>query len=910
MAIVGLTSALMLALAPGAWGQSVPEKEEERQPSYEIDIENLLKSGRVNQGTLAGAVWSVSSDFGRRMIHVPLVFESPEGDPIGVGSSALDVEGGMFIAYQVFGGPDVVDEAEGESSADNPAADLPDGAPQLARDFTLHPNGEVSWQLERFIRNGNVSAGDNNLYSLKLDMQALQARSPGEPPDIRRNSGEDRRAFQMRQRQAYAQYREKRNEYIALRKEVLDLPSTFKMKRPRVIWATFDVREREEALAFAGADPLPWQVNFDLLNGIRSVVGQPLERPGLTDGESATLPDRVRAWLPMLQAKLRADPHRYTLRMASTAIADGGLIPYSRPGDPLYQMMQAIIESDDEVARRRLITALIQTLPPTSASASLVKLASQNLDPRLQIMSLRGLIQGDSGSPVGLQEVMNTTNRMLSDPSGPDVALVFDELLSQYGRREEPSPLLVNGVRFSTMPDDRRAQAVAFVVEHAPESRLANAWLNLRLLGAADVALVRETLEIMATADTGSPLLRPAVGSLMTWVFGPRDESASGAADSRPQLIEPITIDSPRHSLFRTLQSGDEQVQQLAWRVLPLFTIPSPEENIGEDQWQERSEVFDQLVDAALARSPTPVGVVEFLAQQPGDVQATRSLIRVVVRGSIGASRKASRALLGSGAPVANVLMEMAYGDRYGFGQRMYENLRGRVPLSAGLLRQRTTDSPAVDWFGVQISKGNLPEAGDWVNAYSTEDALLEMVGSADRQLAEAAVAAMVADAGGDEVVAREIAMALRSLEEKSLEAFRAEWIKQKSRLFMNRMQRLAGPYRMLMRRQDPDEDSNRVGAAEDVLVGVVELKVTGESISFGGQGMAISIPTDQFGIRIEKPSELKNLNHPELSSLPLESLSVAVDLDFQADRQIFRGAVSVGGDELTLTLQPIDEDG
>jgi len=906
----------MLAF-PGAeaWGQGLglgggSEEEEEAALEAHLDIEALLHTPRIFSGDIEDPVWRFSLSSARRPLQLPIRFELTGNAEAEVRSSTVRVDGGRFLAWRLVvpgdeasGGGEASPggEGEGEGRASLRRA-LPEGTPWVSRKFELRPDGTVTWDLERFFP--NAESGGQSLYALKLDPRRRQSLRPESPGRVTRKRGEDARAYNERRQAVYSEYRSAMAEYRELSSKVRDLPTTFEGPLPERVWGVYEVTEYQEAMAIEPAGLPAWSIPFELLEEVRHAVASAREGKA-SSGEQAELPDHVSSWLPRLASRIASDPHPWNLRLAAHAIVDGGLVRMARPGDVLYQLMQRLVRSEDEVARRKMVTGLIRTIPPTTASSALLKQASQNLDPKLQVMSLRGLLGGESLDRSRQQEAINTANRMLSDPSGPPPDLIIEELVRSVPMDQEGgsgSLIFIHGIRFEALPDSRLEEAVVAVLEQAGAGALlAIGWLNHRLLGSAEQKIVRLTLEGLVEADTGQTRFRPVVEGVMGLLFGPPVEEGRGQGARRAHLAHALPLESPRHSIFSVLQSGDTEIQKLAWQVLPRFEIQDADAS-GE---AERRAIYEQLVDAGLGLSPTPIELVEFLAHQPAGVPKTRALVRVVVRGSTPASRRASQVLLGSGLPVTDPLIEMAYGERHTFGHRLYENLRGRVPAVVGLLRQRTDDPHATYWFAEQVAAGALPESRQWQEAYPTEDMLLELFGSSDQRLAEAAVAALVREAGGSEQEAREIADRMRSLGRGTIEVYREAWGEARKGVFLRRMERLAGPFRLKIALDAPKDELAKARAGAKP-VGILELRVEGEAIRFGGQNIALSIPDRRFAIRIEKPSELKNLEHEALADLPLEGISGTVDLVYEPVTALFMGRVRLpDGQSLTLWLEP-----
>jgi hypothetical protein len=578
-----------------------------------------------------------------------------------------------------------------------------------------------------------------------------------------------------------------------------------------------------------------------------------------------------------LASRAVSDGHPYTIRFAAQAMAQGHLMQHVRPQDALLQqMLRQIVRGSDDVARETIVEALVQTVPPTQTSSALLRMAAEELGPNTQLRALNALLKGKI-SRGRLQAILRSANRMLQNDAGPPpekVLRMLEKALStrlehmEGGKAEGVFLQVVSGVRFSEIPAARRHRAIVFVVERAPKSRLAAAWLDRRLLGAADRAIVRRTLRVLQTADTGSGVLRPTVQTLMDGLFGAPTEGTGEWA----RLSDPIPLASAQHSIFAAVQSGDERIREAAWRVLPMFEVESGARAGAEEQEGEGpQQVYEAVMRTALNQQPTPTAVVRFLKAQPHDRPVAEALVRVVVEGSpdSDAVRQAANAMLGSALPLDRVLGHMeTRGNRHGFAQAMYRALRGRAPRVTGLLLERSQDAQAARWFGAEVAEGRLPEASAWVEAFTGPDTVLEMTTSADRSLANGAVAALVASVGGSEVQMRRVADALRRQGGNSVQKLRAAWHEQRRQILLERVEGLAGPYRMRVQVGKPDE----VGAQRSI--GVVQLRVRDGQVELGRSDVPLALAEGRLALEISDPVSLKNLADAGLADLPLGEVS------------------------------------
>ena len=349
-----------------------------------MPLERLLHDERVFAETVDGPVWRLSAGPGRRLVQLPL---EPIAGAVAreIGTPVVEVSGGRFLAWEVPAeaeadltllgdgptdaelldldtlldrGPELSVEAGagalGELAEGIDAAvglgGVPEGAPRLAREVTLTPDGTVVWSMDRAIP-GEVVEGDAP-YLLKLRGERLRALQPERPG---RQAGLDRdaeRAAQIEFRNAFAEFRE-------LQTTVRNLPERFEEPRPDLLWAVFETSSQLGRLSVRGPEAGEWSISdadFELLRTFGTTLGTAGADTGL-DAAAASAVNRL--------TLLTGDNHPWTQRLVSLALVDADAASKVQINDPLFVLMGSVLGSSDALARNRLVYALTQVEPMT-----------------------------------------------------------------------------------------------------------------------------------------------------------------------------------------------------------------------------------------------------------------------------------------------------------------------------------------------------------------------------------------------------------------------------------------------------------------------------------------------------------------------------------------------------------------
>jgi len=897
-----LLLAVLACLCLPVAGRAQPQDQRQAGLRLEIDFDELLMSSRVTATTWKDSVYTVEPNPGRRLIQVPLrVDTSGLSEPIEVDDPYIDVDGARFLMWSLLGHSEQRNfDNEPAKKLDGVATDddgnkrpLTDQMPYVNPELVLTPAGRVKWEIQRFMPNTSTGNKDN-LYVLLVDAQKLRELHPGRPPRLDRGDNESSRAFRMRQSQAFSQYRVKTSAYRDLRDQVRSLPEQFEADLPGTLWAIYELPDFRDTLRFTGPEPLPWEITLSGLQTVRRLVGSARQR---NDDQGALQEARIAAELN----EIVSDDHPYSHRVVAQVLSRRGMIPRIQPGSQAYQLALSILNGPDDTASNIVLKETVTTIPPTAATRALLSQVTRKLDPQTKLLSLKGALAPLQDGQVNVASVVGSVNAALQDVKGAPADMVLAEVLEAARTRTDMIASLAGRIRFDALPEGRQRQAIAEVVSRAHDNTLAQLWLDRQLLSSADPAVVSQTLETIIDAQAGNSVVKPVVGKMLGLMFGkPKQETAS--AEPTAALKGPIPIASTNHGLFRVLRSGDPQTRTLAWRALPAFVLTS------EAASPNGTDAYDVLVRSALELRVTPISVVPFLLNQRDPMRVTRELVRLVNDAEYNASKAASAALMGRDARVlGSVLRNLSVGERHGFAARMYRNAFGVEPTVTGLLRQRADNDRAVMWFAQQISDDVLPPPRAWAEIYDKDDtALLGMVASQDDELAKAAVAALVAMAGGRQADIQPTLEALRAIPDASLEALSKQWATIRQGIYAERLTKAQGSYRLVLDIQ-PGDDRSSMAQPQRIVVAIVEFESVGKRIGFANSTVELAIPDSFLAIRVKDPAQLKSFPNEALLDLPLEDATQNVDLLPQAGG-VWSGQFRLpGGRTATLGLVPED---
>ncbi len=939
------------AVNPHARAQLVPAGDANKppEPGLEIDTAALLTDDRVFEDSVESNIWSIKPQPGRRLIQIPMIV-TPTDQTSRLASPSVKLRGGRFIAWRIIPddrdssaaqntrrgarGPRGADaltlgnlrnigfsdldqlDRRGRSAPDtavgdvvNLADELPQNIPVLARSVTISPDGIIHWQLERAIPGGEVKSGDEG-YLLKLRPDRLQALEPQRPARQGRvTGGQNPREAAAKRRTEELEYRAKAEAYRALRSQVRKLPDEFQTKLPTRLWAVYEVSDRFKELSFTGAPPMPWRVALKNLDTLREVASRSGRGGELTSQDFTSVTQ---------MSLMLADEHPLTQRLVADALDAADIYNQAQTGDALYRLIDTLLKGSDALAKRTVTAGIASTVPPTPATLSLLKGAFTHLDPKSKLLALSGILATQDSDPISRRQMIETANQMIADPDGPGVVYVLDELSRSLADKPDAVALVGGGIRFDSLDPVSLDQAIVFTADAAEHSAVAAEWMGHGLLGSSNPRVVRRTVELLGTSAPGGGVISMMTKAVIQFTFGPANADAASRAKPPLRGIARIPIDSAGHSIYRVLNAGDPELRMLGWKALRHFQVyddpsagrgPSPTEGAADEP--DRLEL---ILDAAFNETVTPGQLVTFLVHQLDTREATAALVRVVVEGRGPAITQAARALVRSGRELDQPIQAMNPDQRGTFAARLYEAVTGSSPMVAGLMRVPDARSPMVNWFARHISTTGLPQASDWVRAANGEDNLVTLAASGDPELASAAVAGLVASAGGDEQTARDLARRFANASDRSVGGIREQWSSAKQDIYASRMRHAAGRYRLIVNLRGSADTSfntdprfgnidfptpgNPAQAAnapliKSINVALIELEADGHSLGLASGTLTLGVSDTSLAIAVEDPGELKDFGNKELSKLPLEDIDQPIDLLPQKDGS-WRGAAAL----------------
>lgn len=408
--------------------------------------------------------------------------------------------------------------------------------------------------------------------------------------------------------------------------------------------------------------------------------------------------------------------------------------------------------------------------------------------------------------------------------------------LTQLSSTYAPQGVRIIGINL----DNDKARFENFVKES--KTTLPMAWDEKGLDGELSRRFaVVQVPQLIVTNAAGQILWRGRITQLdraLTEALKPIKTAATVTdKDPRPMLLDDVGILNKDHTIFRLL--GSAKFRNMAWGALRQMKMAT----ITGTPSADREKWTTNLVDLAITQSPTPVAAVAFLAKhdEPGVAQ---SLTQLVMRADGDASRDASRALLGSGWPLDQLLIGLATeGERHAFGLRFYENIQNEAPYSVNLLRDKADAASATGWFARQISSGSLPHPVEWLQPYSGEDRLLLLVNATDEQLAIGAIGTLVAGAGGAGHDTDEIATKLRGNKNATIPEITRLWSILRKELFAAKLKKASAQYTLSIRTGTADRTQEMKWELPRTA-GKVTMKIEGASVKMNEA--TATIPADE----------------------------------------------------------------
>jgi hypothetical protein len=214
-------------------------------------------------------------------------------------------------------------------------------------------------------------------------------------------------------------------------------------------------------------------------------------------------------------------------------------------------------------------------------------------------------------------------------------------------------------------------------------------------------------------------------------------------------------------------------------------------------------------------------------------------------------------------------------------------------------------------------------------------------------------MAALVAEAGGDDRQVPPLTQKLSQSSDTTLPSLKKQWATARQEIYTLRLSRADGPYTLMIRvanegsggmpgappgmpaglppmppgmappimpppgtiRNQPNAAANEkirsgIADATEIELGLVQLQADGQSVKLANQALTLSVPSDKMAIRVDKPAELKNFNDPRLAKLAVGEVTTPVDLLPQQDGS-WRGTFTLppDGKAAEIVLMPASEE-
>jgi hypothetical protein len=836
----------------------------EQPPSpVQIDLEAVLNAPTPGVPNQDDPVWRLTPDPGRRFFALPLILH-PQQQPVELDGNLVGIRSGRFIAFQLptEQGPRLEQQVADQLRITAP---LPEGVtfrPSLLfRSAILGPAGDLSWRIDRNIPSAQVN-DNKNLFLFKIRLDQLQQYDPGKPPHLTRSQGEEQRTFNERRRQEELLWRAKADLFRELRRLALAAPEDLSLPPPLAaggassdptppaahrVLAIIDQPERQAFLVLNQPPLEEWTVKFDDLDALRR-----LAKPHSANQEV----DKQLEADALIAGGLLRLKHPLSQRLVAHAVATGNLAGVAGSDDPTHHLLSALLGGDDVLARRETVHALVAVHPPTPVTIDLLHQAAITLDPATRLVALRGLLQIESAQPEQTAKLADAVGALLADPDGPDVGETLDLIFDVTTARPELTALFIAGrIEFAKLPQARRAQAVGHCLQRAGRDPLANAWVQLQLLGSSDPAVVRATLELLSRArvrevgpNAGPAPFAELARLALRRAFGPGTSQAQGfspAPGSPPaalpptlQLSQRLALDSPRHPLFRSLASGDPQWRDVAWNALSAFSprigprsdaltpapgnapAPGSASATGSESTTaitpgmfpgfaaaaavlppaDLPGAWDLLLQLAASQRPGPIPIVAFIARaaDADPARAAWALVSLMIDADAPLAVAAMRQLQLSRLDLEPTFLALTPERRFAFAQRLYRLQR---PLEAsafvGLLRYEPLAEKLARWFAQHAADRSLPTGKQWARQVESDDVLLEAALSTDKDIALAAAAALALGVGGDEIAGAELARVFAQVNLRNTDALRLEWQNAQHAIFLDQLHQRTGSYRL-----------------------------------------------------------------------------------------------------------------
>lgn len=929
--IAGLIVLFVLGMGmPGsALAQEAAAGTEEAKPlPIELDLQTFLFDS--SNASMQDPVWDIKPQAGQRLVFLPLRIGAIE-EKAALSRCPIKPRSGRFIGYYIpvskdghashdktldvdeliGAGADQLqsllfasdEEGDAAPGTEDPPREqeselqpVPASAPRMARELVLHPDGTVQWEMDRVFSGATLKpASEQSPYPYKIDARLLAEKEPPRPERITRNDGEDPRLYAQRKRELQLKQRADQQAFRDLRNSLRELPDEFREPMPPVIYAVYSLTESDRLL-LQGRPPLPWTIKNDeqeMLKKLAQGAG------GLVEGDTdATLSS----------IKQAAQAHVLSARGAAFAALRGGLASKVKIDDPGYELIVELLNSKDPVARRVALYGVARAQPASIASAQLLGIAGKNAVASaerelLKFSELRQLFEIEIANPESVELLVSKVNTALADQQGPSASSVISEVLKAVGRGGEfggntipqsSIDAMVQGLDLDKVSGEQLTKVIQIVIDQAPGSAIAAGWMDAQLLGGKDSERIHQTLELLSKTQVAT---------------------AGTSESGEPTAPTTIPIDSAEHGMIRAISGSDPLLRARAWPVIDRFHLAKPKlvqdgaaEDLNKDL-EALQSLFDLVMSKALAEKKTPTAIVSFLdnPHEGGLAEAApRQMVLLLLEPGVdqAVAQLVAEQMMGSEGRLSAAFSSLKPADQPAAAAALYKAKEQDPPLATGLLAG--SDRSIGPWFLGEVGQGRLPDAKAWSlqaggPANGGETKLLQVAASGDSGVASSAAAALVVNAGGDANDELAFAQTVGLMDDRNQETIKQAWIDFKTKLHTRILEEAQGSYRLVatLRQapepvEPPSPDALTGGEAQEQQapepptaryeLGLVNLRAAGATVSLSVEGIALSVSPDILGIRIDSLASLKALESPDLKQLPMDQLSMPIDLLPQED--------------------------
>ncbi|MCC7407671.1 MAG: hypothetical protein IT442_06340 [Phycisphaeraceae bacterium] len=847
---LALTLLLASGLALGAFGQSPADppntssddSSQDVSLTYELDVARLLDVSQTLPSDVQDGIWRVTPSAEKRLLVLPLHI-TPSTVPMSFGPTAIRARAGRLLAYLV---PAPEDSDDASTLRGGDTTDAQTRFPRLTRSLTVTPHGRVQWKLDRFIPGGAI-ADPAQLYALKI--QPTLAEAPNNADNRGPRSPQDRQA---RQQELEAQ-RARAREQAELRKRILALPTEFDEPLPPVVLAVIEVRTNNPDADLSGSEPLPWRLSLDDLQPLAAGSDEALER---------------------LDQVLAADPSPYGLRLAARALVRTPLLDQPQVRPSVAALAKRVLAGSDAQARLVVITVLASAPTPAPESLELLRQAAKDADGLNRLTALAGLLRLAGSDVAAVDHVLAGFASTWAMPSPPPADQVIDALLARpLGESEQINAKLIDAVDWPKIPAARRQPAIRKVIDRAPDTSLARRWLDAKLLGASDPALIKQTLTILADAAKDQP---PSTG---------------------PATARRIIFSRNEMAMLKHLESRDPALRDLAWTGLTCFRIPSSESDDPNEEPGPEVELMVKIAQLATALTPTPPSALPFVLDQPGRHTRAAGLVRLTLGADPTTAAAAAKAMLGSNLPLAAALVRLDPPSRRKLADRVYTALTGNAPLVTPLLIEPKGVHAVCDWWAAQLAAGRLPGPELWVKPFDGTQKMLSTASMANDPAVRAAVAsALAAAAGGDAAAQQALIQDFDKVQDSRLTDLMDIWHARRHQILIKQIAAQARTYRFTLVRPEPP-------ARLDLGLARLEVREQNPVLSVGNVSLAIPPDTEELVVRLTNPAELANFAVKGIETWELDQVP-QIDLTLQPDGA-WLGSFTAPSGSAELRLEP-----